>query len=78
MSPLQLNNATTGYKNTLRECKTVGQRKTNILRNIISLFCCPTAFHARQQFVVVPCDLCRRPIDLLAYWPAEEAGGAYA
>ena len=48
MSPLQLNNATTGYKNTLRECKTVGQRKTNILRNIISLFCCPTAFHARQ------------------------------
>ena len=48
MSPLQLNNATTGYKKILRECKTVGQRKTNILRNIISLFCCPTAFHARQ------------------------------
>ena len=49
MSPLQLNNAITGYKNTLRECKTVGQRKeTNILRNVISLFCCPTAFHARQ------------------------------
>ena len=24
MSPLQLNNAIIGYKNTLRECKTVG------------------------------------------------------
>ena len=42
MSPLQLNNAITWYKSTLRECKTVGQRKeTNILRNVISLFLLP-------------------------------------
>ena len=42
MSPLQLSNAITWYKSTLRECKTVGQRKeTNILRNVISLFLLP-------------------------------------
>ena len=42
MSPLQLIKAITGYKNTLRECKTVGKRKeTNILHSVISLVLLP-------------------------------------
>lgn len=77
MSPLQLNNAITGYKNSLRECKTVGQRKeTNILR-ITSSLC----FVTRLRFMLASISLLSDVTaarDLLTYWPIEGAGGAYA